>query len=101
MKVTFSRTLGFFDALSQVALRKADQDNVGEFLDDDLFKKTKVENKNTGKVYVCNNCENAFMYEEGLLDHFSNIHNDCTICNVQFNDIKPLSYQFFVEKNPV
>ena len=39
------------------------------------------------------------MYKEGLCKHVSNIHNDCTICNSQFNDLKSLNSHFFVKHN--
>ena len=46
---------------------------------------------------VCNICGNPFIYEEGLFDHVSNNHNNCTVCNIQFNDLNPLNQHFFVE----
>ena len=37
------------------------------------------------------------MYEEGLFDHVSNNHKNCTISNIQFNDLNSLNQQFFVK----
>ena len=70
---------------------QTEQTNVGEPLEEDVIKETKSEKENTINVYVCNICENSFMYEEGLIDHVLNIHNDWTICNFQFSDDKSLN----------
>ena len=71
---------------------KADQDNVVEYLEDNDIKETKAEKENTSKEYVCNICGISFVYED-----VSNIHKDCTICNIQFNDLKSLNQHFFVK----
>ena len=61
-----------------MAQTKAEQDNVGEFLEDDVIKETKA--------------------EEGLIDQVSNFHNNCTICNI-FHDVKSLNQHFFVKSS--
>ena len=77
--------------LLQVDYTKAEQENFGECLKYDVIKKTIAEKENTSKVYVCNICENSFMYKYGIFDDISNIHNYCIICNLQFNDVKAMN----------
>ena len=55
-----------------------------------------AEKENTINLHVF--CEIYFMYEEGLFDHVSNIHNNCTICNIQLSHLKSLNHKCFVKK---
>ena len=80
-----------------MAQTKAEQDNVGESLEDDEIKETKSNKENTSKIYLCNICFNSFMYEEGIFDHVSNIYIFRTICNIQFNDLKSRNQHFIVK----
>ena len=66
------KKIGFlYLPLPQVVQTNAEQDNVGELLEDDEIKESKSDKENTSKLYVCNICGNSFMYEEGLIDHDS------------------------------
>ena len=80
-----------------MAATKAEQGNVGESLEDDESKGTKVDKENISKLYICNICGNSFMYEEGLFDHVSNNLKNNTISNIQLNDLNSLNQQFFVK----
>ena len=80
-----------------MAQTKAKQDNVSESLEDNEIKETKTEKEITSKKYACNICGILFMYEGGLFDHASNIHKDCTICDIHFNDLKSPNHHFFVK----
>ena len=70
--------------------KKGEQDNVGESLEHYEIKETKAENENTRKNQVCNICGIFFMNEFIFV---SNNHNHWTICNIQFNDLKPLIHK--------
>ena len=82
----------------QLAQIKADIDNVGESLENVEIKKINPEKENKNKVYVCNICGIFFMYKECIFDQVLNIHNNCTICNIQFNDSKLLILNFLVKQ---
>ena len=70
------------DYFTLYCITEADKDNVGDSLECDKIKEAIAEKENRSKVYFCNICEISFMYEEGLFDYVSNIHNNCTICNI-------------------
>ena len=81
-----------------MAETKAEQDNVGESLEDDEIKGTKVDKENTIKKYISNIFGNSFMYKEGLFDHVSNNPKNCTIINIQINDLNSLNQQILKHK---
>ena len=48
------------------------------------------------KIYGCNICGISFMYEGQFV---LNIHIYCTICHIQFHDLKSLNHFFFKHKS--
>ena len=52
-----------------------------------ISKKIMLKIKTQDKIYGCNICGISFMYEEG-----------CTICHIQFQDLKSLNNVFFKHK---
>ena len=82
-----------------MAQKKDYNDNVCHCLEGDRVKETKNEKEKTSKVEICNICGISFIYEEGIFDNVSYIHNNCTICNSQFNDLKSLNHFLFVLKH--
>ena len=81
----------------QLAQKKAEHDIVGKSFEDDEIKYPKAEKENTSKAYVCSICGIYSMYKEDIFDHVSNVHLNCTICNIQFNDLKSQIHNYFVK----
>ena len=86
----------FTHILLKVAQTKAKKDNVGEMM---KSKKTKADKESTSKVYSCNIFGISFMFAKGVFDHVSNIHNNCTICNIQLNPVKSLNHKCFLKRH--
>ena len=56
-------------------------------MEDDEIKETIAVKEKISKVYSCNIYGIYFIYDEGLFDYVLNIHNGCTICDIQFKGI--------------
>ena len=83
----------FLHLLLQLAQTTAEQNNVGESLEDVDNKEDNADKKNV--MYMPVTFVKIFPVWQLFIWPVSNIHNDCTICNIQFNDLKSLNHHFF------